>query len=114
VVDKAVDFVMDSLARWVDPSSASVASDVTYEIPYRAVREAVVNAVAHRNYASKAAVQVMVFADRVEVWSPGGLPEELSVDQLRKPHHSVPPIACSASRSSWLTTSSAQEPGHWI
>jgi predicted HTH transcriptional regulator len=90
VVDKAVDFVMGCLARRVDPSSTSVASDVTYEIPYGAIREAVVNAVAHRNYASKAAVQVMVFADRVEVWNPGGLPEDLTVDQLRKPHHSVP------------------------
>jgi ATP-dependent DNA helicase RecG len=90
VVDKAVDFAMGCLARRVDPSSSSVASDVTYEIPYGAIREAVVNAVAHRNYASKAAVQVMVFADRVEVWNPGGLPEDLTVDQLRKPHHSVP------------------------
>jgi predicted HTH transcriptional regulator len=67
-----------------------VASDVTYEIPDGAVREAIVNAVAHRNYASKAAVQVMVFADRIEVWNPGGLPEDLTVDQLRRPHHSVP------------------------
>lgn len=90
VVDKAVDFVMDCLARRVDPGKATVASTVTYEIPYEVVREAVVNAVAHRNYASKAAVQVMVFADRVEVWNPGGLPEDLTVDQLREPHHSVP------------------------
>jgi len=33
---------------------------------------------------------VMVFADRIEVWNPGGLPENLTVDQLRRPHHSVP------------------------
>jgi len=90
VVDKAVDFVMGCLARRVEPVSSSVASDVTYEIPHGAVREAIVNAVAHRNYASKAAVQVVVFTDRVEVWNPGGLPEDLTVDQLRVPHHSVP------------------------
>ncbi|PIP36632.1 MAG: transcriptional regulator [Desulfobacterales bacterium CG07_land_8_20_14_0_80_52_14] len=90
IADKAVDFVMGCLARRVEPGSSSVASDVTYEIPHGAVREAVVNAVAHRNYASKAAVQVMVFADRIEVWNPGGLPENLTVDQLRRPHHSVP------------------------
>ncbi len=71
VVDKAVDFVMDRLARRVAPSATSVASDVTYEVPHAVIREAVVNAVAHRNYASKAAVQVMVFADRIEVWNPG-------------------------------------------
>jgi predicted HTH transcriptional regulator len=90
MTDKAVDFVMGCLARRVELSPASVASDVTYEIPDGAVREAIVNAVAHRNYASKAAVQVMVFADRIEVWNPGGLPEDLTVDQLRRPHHSVP------------------------
>jgi len=90
IADKAVDFVMGCLARRVEPGSSSVASDVTYEIPHGAVREAVVNAVAHRNYTSKAAVQVMVFADRIEVWNPGGLPENLTVDQLRRPHHSVP------------------------
>jgi len=90
ITDKAVDFVMGCLARRVELSPSSVASDVTYEIPDGAVREAIVNAVAHRNYASKAAVQVMVFADRIEVWNPGGLPEDLTVDQLRRPHHSVP------------------------
>lgn len=90
VVDKAVDFVMDRLARRVVPSATSVASNVTYEVPHAVIREAVVNAVAHRNYASKAAVQVMVFADRIEVWNPGGLPESLTADQLRRPHHSVP------------------------
>lgn len=90
MTDKAVDFVMGCLARRVEPSPSSVASDVTYEIPHGAVRESIVNAVAHRNYASKAAVQVMVFTDRIEVWNPGGLPEDLTVDQLRRSHHSVP------------------------
>ncbi len=32
----------------------------------------------------------MLFADRIEVWNPGGLPGDLTVDQLRLPHHSVP------------------------
>ncbi len=90
VVDKAVDFVMDRLRRSVEPSDKSVASDVRYEVPFRVVREAIVNAVAHRNYASKSGVQVMVFADRIEVWNPGGLPEDLTADMLKRPHPSVP------------------------
>ncbi len=90
VVDKAVDFVMDLLQRKVEPSNESAASNVEYEVPFRVVREAIVNAVAHRNYASKSGVQVMVFSDRIEVWNPGGLPEDLTVDMLREPHPSVP------------------------
>ena len=90
LVDQAVDFVMARIARTVEPSSASPESRVRYEVPYRAVREAIVNAVAHRNYASRSGVQVMVFADRIEVWNPGGLTEDLTVDQLHGPHPSVP------------------------
>jgi ATP-dependent DNA helicase RecG len=90
VVDSAVDFVMDRLRRAVVPSETSAASEVRYEVPYRVVREAIVNAIAHRNYASKSCVQVMVFADRIEVWNPGGLPEDLTLDMLRVPHPSVP------------------------
>lgn len=90
MVDAAVDFVMSKLARSVVPSGKQVASDVQYEIPYKVVREAIVNAVAHRSYTSRAGVQLMLFADRLEVWNPGGLPEDLTVEQLRHPHHSIP------------------------
>ena len=44
------------------------------ELPEEALREAVANAVAHRDYRSTANVQIYVFKDRVEVVSPGGLP----------------------------------------
>jgi len=90
LVDQAVDFVMARIVRTVEPSSVSPESRIRYEVPYRVVREAVVNAVAHRNYASRSGVQVMVFANRIEVWNPGGLPEDLTVDQLHGPHPSVP------------------------
>ena len=44
------------------------------ELPEEALREAVANAVAHRDYRSTANVQIYVFKDRIEVVSPGGLP----------------------------------------
>jgi len=90
IADLAVDFVMARLARKVTPGEKTPDSTVAYEMPYGVVREAIVNAVAHRNYASKSGVQVMLFADRLEVWNPGGLPEDLTVDQLRVPHPSIP------------------------
>lgn len=63
---------------------------VAYEIPPEVVSEAIVNAVAHRDYTSSGSVQVMLFADRLEVWNPGGLPPSLSLQRLREPHGSVP------------------------
>ena len=90
LVDQAVDFVMAKIDRAVIPQDNAVASQVKYELPYKAVREAIVNAVTHRDYTSNASVQVMLFADRLEVWNPGELPPTLTLAGLRVPHASIP------------------------
>jgi ATP-dependent DNA helicase RecG len=54
------------------------------ELPEEALREAVVNALAHRDYRSTANVQVYIFQDRVEIVSPGGLPAGMTEDDLGK------------------------------
>lgn len=56
----------------------------------RPIREAIVNAVSHRDYTSNGSVQVMLFSDRLEVWNPGTLSPPLTLAKLRKPHGSVP------------------------
>jgi len=63
---------------------------VEYEIPRAAVTEAIVNAVAHRDYTSHGSVQVMLFRNRLEVWNPGQLPYHLSIEKLKQPHASFP------------------------
>ena len=60
------------------------------ELPAGAVTEAIVNAVAHRDYASHASAQIMLFADRLEVWNPGELPPQLTFELLMRPHASIP------------------------
>jgi len=52
------------------------------ELPEEALREALANAVAHRDYRSQANVQVHVFKDRVEIVSPGGLPAGMTEADL--------------------------------
>ena len=60
------------------------------ELPTEAVREAIVNAVAHRDYAVTANVLVTLFSDRLEVWNVGALPPSLTLAQLRQAHSSLP------------------------
>ena len=90
LVDQAIDFVMSKIVRSVGTRAAGPQVPVTYELPRDAVAEAIVNAVAHRDYSSNASVQVMLFADRLEVWNPGELPPNLTLEQLRRPHPSIP------------------------
>jgi predicted HTH transcriptional regulator len=88
-VDMAHDFVMSKLNRSVGTRAESAQAPVRYEVPSDVVREAIVNAIAHRDYASDAAVQVSVFADRFEVWNPGQLLPPLTPEKLRHPHSSI-------------------------
>ena len=59
------------------------------ELPRMAVREAIVNAVCHRDYESNGAVQVMLFRDRLEIMNPGTLPRGWTAETLLTTHESV-------------------------
>lgn len=90
LVDQAMDFVMSKIDRWIGTRSESAQAPTVYEIPREVVGEAIVNAVAHRDYSSSGSVQVMLFSDRLEVWNPGSLPPALTFEKLRQPHASFP------------------------
>ncbi len=90
LVDQAVDFVLSKINRSIGTRVESARAPRTYEIPEEVVTEAIVNAVAHRDYTDNGSVQVMLFADRLEVWNPGRLPPPLTLEKLRVAHTSVP------------------------
>lgn len=61
-----------------------------WEIPKEALREAIINAICHRDYESSANVQIRIFDDRLEIWNPGLLPDNISIEELKTEHPSVP------------------------
>jgi ATP-dependent DNA helicase RecG len=88
--NQAHDFVLAKINRAVGSRALSITAPATYELPPDAVSEAIVNAIAHRDYHNNASVEVRLFADRLEVWNPGSLPGTLTLDDLRNDHPSVP------------------------
>ena len=88
--DQALDFVLGKINRAIGTRAAGITAPATYELPPDAIGEAIVNAIAHRDYHSNASVEVRLFADRLEVWNPGRLPGTLTLDSLRNDHPSVP------------------------
>ncbi|MBI5601730.1 MAG: DUF4062 domain-containing protein [Deltaproteobacteria bacterium] len=88
--DQALDFVLSKINRAIGTRAAGITAPATYELPPDAIGEAIVNAIAHRDYHSNASVEVRLFADRLEVWNPGRLPGTLTLDSLRIDHPSVP------------------------
>ena len=61
--------------------------EIKPELPPEALREALVNALAHRDYTISAPVRVIVFEDRVEIRTPGLLPNTVTLDALRAGVH---------------------------
>jgi ATP-dependent DNA helicase RecG len=62
----------------------------TYEYPREAIREALLNAVAHKDYSGGAPVQIKVYKDRLMIWNDGQLPDNWTVSNLLKKHASKP------------------------
>lgn len=61
-----------------------------YPVPEPALREAVLNAVLHKDYAAGIPVQISVYADRLMIWNPGQLPSSWTVEKLKHKHASHP------------------------
>jgi ATP-dependent DNA helicase RecG len=62
----------------------------TFEYPKEAVREALLNAVSHKDYASGYPVQISVYADKIMIWNEGALPDNWTVERLLSKHPSKP------------------------
>ena len=90
LVDQAVDFVLARLNFAVGIRAASSQAPAADEIPPEVIRDFFNDTATTEIYTSNGSVQVMVFADRVEIWNPGSLPPSLTLAQLRQPHGSVP------------------------
>ena len=88
-VDKALGFILEHTPMKVYLAGKSERKE-RYDYPPDALREAIINAICHRDYKSVGQIQIRIFDDRIEVWNPGLLPEPLTLEDLKKKHKSIP------------------------
>ena len=62
----------------------------TPPFPEKAIREALLNAIAHKDYSDPTPIQISVYFDHIIFWNPGHLPENWTVENLKIKHASKP------------------------
>ena len=87
IFQKTLAFILGNL-RHIQ-GSGSVNSEGEPEIARIAVEEIVANALIHRDYFVPAPVRVFVFSNRVEIVSPGHLPNNLTVENIKNGNSNI-------------------------
>ena len=88
-VDQAVDLILTKYFK------AAISYDgmqrvETYPVPEAALREALLNAIVHRDYGIHAPIQIRIYADHMKLWNPAVLPDGWDLKKLLGEHASHP------------------------
>jgi len=80
VFDKTISFIGRNLKKI--PTGETFNSHTAWEIPYEVFEELIVNSLVHRDYFISSTIKVFIFTDRVEIISPGKLPNSLTINNI--------------------------------
>jgi len=89
-----IDEVMNFIRKHINVEfviSGNPQRDEIWDYPLQALREAVINSICHRDYSDPADIQIKIFDDSLQLWNPGGLPFDWTIDDLLDPSHSSKP-----------------------
>ena len=89
VADEIVDTIYRKYFKGII-SYEGVTRVTDYPVPRPALREAIFNAIVHRDYTTGIPIQIKVFPDSVIVYNDGRLPDSWTVDNLLRKHRSRP------------------------
>ena len=88
-VDKTMDLLLTKYLH-ANISYRTVQRIESYPVPEAALREVLLNAVAHKDYGSSVPIQISVYESKVMFWNAGTLPDGWTIDTLTKKHSSQP------------------------
>ena len=89
-IEKTLDILFTKYIKAIISYENGINRIETYEYPKESVREAILNAIAHKDYSGLTPIQIRVYKDKIMIWNEGTLPENWTVSNLLKSHSSRP------------------------
>jgi len=87
-IEKSLDFLRDHLRHTA--RIEGLYRKEKWEIPIEALREAIINALIHRDYSSPGFTYIKLYDDELVIANPGKLPDALKITDLYRDHESIP------------------------
>ena len=88
-VERAMDLIFTKYMKAL-VSYEGINRQERFFFPPDAFRELLLNAVVHKDYTETTPIQIKIYSDRIWMWNPGNMPEEVKVKDLFKKHVSKP------------------------
>jgi ATP-dependent DNA helicase RecG len=88
-IEKAMDLLFTKYIK-AEISYEGINRVEKYEYPKDAVREALLNAIAHKDYSGGVPIQISIYNDKIIFWNEGQLPENWTIESLLTKHPSKP------------------------
>jgi ATP-dependent DNA helicase RecG len=82
LIERAVERMKPFLSTEDATAGESLRRERAWSYPVEALREAVLNAVVHRDWTRSVEVEVVAYRNRLEITSPGALPNSMSVEKM--------------------------------
>ena len=89
-IEKAIDILFTKYIKAFISYENGLNRIETYEYPKDAIREALLNAIAHKDYSGGVPIQISVYKDKIMIWNEGTLPEDWTIEMLLQKHSSKP------------------------
>ena len=80
IFHKTIDFIKKNIKKI--PSNAGFNNQPVWEIPIEIFEELIVNALVHRDYFINSTIKIFIFDNRIEIISPGILPNSLTIKNI--------------------------------
>ena len=87
IFDDTIGFILRNIKRVQKGKSVNSLGEL--EIPKIVFEELVVNALIHRDYFISAAIRIFIFSDRIEIISPGHLPNNLTIENIKNGNSNI-------------------------
>jgi ATP-dependent DNA helicase RecG len=88
-IEKTIDLLFTKYIK-ANISYEGIQRIETYEYPKEAVREALLNAIIHKDYSGNTPIQISFYKNKIMIWNEGQLPENWTIETLTKKHPSKP------------------------